>query len=121
MDEIASTVGLPSHLRDNDALDELYGQIDWSVKAIYSGELGWFDGQAEDLYPMPYDEESTKTLLLMGGASKVLKAVEDAQAMGDHRWALKLIKIIEGAHAKDKSGACVAWSGLHRTGRDGGR
>ena len=76
-----------------------------SVKAIYSGELGWFDGQAEDLYPMPYDEESTKTLLLMGGASKVLKAVEDAQAMNDHRWALKLIKIIRGAHAKDKSGA----------------
>jgi hypothetical protein len=31
MDEIASTVGLPLHLRDNDALDELYGQIDWCV------------------------------------------------------------------------------------------
>lgn len=77
-----------------------------SVKAIYSGELGWFDGQAEDLYPMPYDEESTKTLLLMGGASKVLKAVEDAQAMNDHKWALKLIKIIRGAQAKDKSGTC---------------
>lgn len=107
MDEIASTVGLPAHLRDNTALDELYGQIDWSVKAIYSGELGWFDGQAEDLYPMPYDEESTKTLLLMGGASKVLKAVEDAQAMNDHKWALKLIMIIRGAQAKDKSGTCV--------------
>lgn len=75
-----------------------------SVKAIYTGELGWFDGQAEDLYPMPYDEESTKTLLLMGGASKVLKAVEDAQAMNDHRWALHLIKIIRGSQAKDKSG-----------------
>ncbi len=47
MDELASSVGLPLHLRDNDALDELYGQIDWSVRAIYSGELGWFDGQAE--------------------------------------------------------------------------
>lgn len=32
MDEIASTVGLPAHLRDNDALDELYGQIDWCVR-----------------------------------------------------------------------------------------
>lgn len=80
-----------------------------SVKAIYTGELGWFDGQSEDLYPMPYDEESTKTLLLMGGASKVLKAVEDAQAMNDHQWALKLIKIIRGAQAKDKSGGCAAW------------
>ena len=29
MDEIAASVGLPQHLRDNDALDELYGQIDW--------------------------------------------------------------------------------------------
>jgi alkyl sulfatase BDS1-like metallo-beta-lactamase superfamily hydrolase len=78
------------------------------VKAIYSGELGWFDGKAEDLYPVPYDEESSKTLLLMGGASKVLKAVEDAQAMNDHRWALRLIKIIKGAR-KDKSGAWVGW------------
>lgn len=31
MEEIASSVGLPQHLRDNDALDELYGQIDWCV------------------------------------------------------------------------------------------
>ena len=56
---------------------------------------------------MPYDEESSKTLLLMGGTSKVLKAVEDAQAMNDHRWALRLIEIIRGAQSKDKSGACL--------------
>ncbi len=103
LDELASTVGLPAHLRDNDALDELYGQIDWSVRAIYSGELGWFDGQAEELYPLSHDEESQKTLLLMGGPSKVLKAVEDAQAMNDHRWALHLLKILRVAQKKDKS------------------
>lgn len=34
MEEIASTVGLPAHLRDNDALDELYGQIDWCVPGM---------------------------------------------------------------------------------------
>lgn len=75
-----------------------------SVKAIYSGELGWFDGQAEDLYPMPFDEESQKSLILMGGPSKVLKAVEDAQAMDDHRWALHLLKLLTAAQVKDKSG-----------------
>lgn len=29
MDELAETVGLPPHLRNQTALDELYGQIDW--------------------------------------------------------------------------------------------
>jgi hypothetical protein len=29
VDELASSIGLPPHLRENDALDELYGQIDW--------------------------------------------------------------------------------------------
>lgn len=29
VDELAMSIGLPPHLRENDALDELYGQIDW--------------------------------------------------------------------------------------------
>ena len=58
---------------------------------------------SQELYPLGHEEESQKTVLLMGGASKVLKAVEDAQAMNDHRWALHLLKMLRAVQKKDKS------------------
>jgi len=57
----------------------------------------------QELYPLGHEEESQKTVLLMGGASKVLKAVEDAQAMNDHRWALHLLHMLRAVQKKDKS------------------
>lgn len=77
-----------------------------SVRAIYSNELGWFDGEAEDLYPLPYDEAAHKTVLLMGGPAKVLKVAEEAQASNDHRWALHLLKLLRTAAPRDNTSTC---------------
>ena len=59
---VHTQISLPRHLRQQSALDELYGQIDWSVRAIYGNELGWFDGRAEDLYKLPKVEESGRSV-----------------------------------------------------------
>ena len=40
--EIAEAVRLPSHLADHPYLVEYYGTVEWSVKAVYHGYLGWF-------------------------------------------------------------------------------
>lgn len=74
-----------------------------SVKAIYTNELGWFDGEPEDLYPMLLDDESEKIVALIGGPTKIITAIAEAQALNDHRWALQLIKILRHAAKHDKS------------------
>ena len=44
--EIAEIVRLPPHLRDHDYLIEYYGTVEWSVRAVFNGYMGWFSGTA---------------------------------------------------------------------------
>ncbi|MFT5429751.1 MAG: alkyl sulfatase BDS1-like metallo-beta-lactamase superfamily hydrolase [Myxococcota bacterium] len=86
---ITKSVSLPPHLADSPWLAERYGQVDWSVKAIYQTELGWFDGRADTLYP-PADV-TMREIEMMGGAQKVLAAAKTALDAGDARWATHLL------------------------------
>ena len=56
VDALAEAIRLPQHLAEKYYNKELYGQIDWAVRAIYANNLGWFDGRADRLYPMPHRE-----------------------------------------------------------------
>jgi alkyl sulfatase BDS1-like metallo-beta-lactamase superfamily hydrolase len=53
VDRIAEEMALPVGLAEDPALAPLYGQLDWSARAIYGSHLGWFDGRPEALYPVP--------------------------------------------------------------------
>ncbi len=96
-DAIAATTGLPPSLADAPDLRELYGQIDWSARAIYDNELGWFDGRPELLYPLPPAERASRQLALMGGADRVIGEARVALAADDPQWALELLAIAEAA------------------------
>ncbi len=44
-------VQLPPHLKNHPYLQEYYGTVRWSVRAIYDGYLGWFNGDGAALNP----------------------------------------------------------------------
>jgi alkyl sulfatase BDS1-like metallo-beta-lactamase superfamily hydrolase len=94
IDEIAETAGVPPSLEDEPNLLELYGQADWSARAIYGNELGWFDGRAEALYPVPRAEVAERSVALMGGADAVLAEGERALEAGDPAWAAHLAALV---------------------------
>ena len=94
VDSLANGIGLPPHLAGNRAAIELYGQVDWSVRAIYGNEMGWFDGMASDLYPLPRPELAHRTIEAMGGADAVRKRASEAD---DPRWAVHLFATLEAA------------------------
>lgn len=91
IDELADTIRLPEHLAKAPALAELYGQVDWSVRAIYDNELGWFDGLPEHLYPLPKLELTKREIEAMGGREQVLKQAQAALEQGEGRWAVHLL------------------------------
>jgi alkyl sulfatase BDS1-like metallo-beta-lactamase superfamily hydrolase len=97
IDTIASSVRLPEHLASKPALAELYGQVDWSARAIYGNELGWFDGKAYRLYSLPGPERARRTVQLMGGEEAVLAEATRVAAEADHSWALELLALVEAA------------------------
>lgn len=94
VDELAATIGLPTELRDSPYLLELYGQVDWSVRAIYDAHLGWFDGRPETLYPVPPTQMAERTVQAMGGSSRVLSLAQTSMEDGDHAWALHLLALL---------------------------
>lgn len=96
-DAIAARTGLPPALAQERGLRELYGQIDWSVKAMYANELGWFDGSPKDLYPLAPDDLARRELALMGGFDRVLDEARAALAGGEPRWALELAGRLDAA------------------------
>ena len=91
LEEIVEAVALPPHLAKRPYLAELYGQVDWSARAIYTNELGWFDGRGELLYGLPASESARREVLAMGGAAEVLEMARTAHREGESRWAAHLL------------------------------
>lgn len=51
-DQLAYEVTLPEHLKDKPYLIQFYGSVPHAVRAIYSGLLGWYDGNPTTLNPL---------------------------------------------------------------------
>jgi len=94
IEAIVAAAGLPPSLAGSPYLDELYGQIDWSARAIYGNELGWFDGRDEALYPLPRPELADRSVAMMGGPAAVVAAAR-AAVEEEPRWALHLLSLLE--------------------------
>ncbi len=89
-DQIVERVQLPAHLASNPWLQEFYGKVSWSVRAVFDGYLGWFSGNPSDLQPLADHEEAQRMAALAGGADTLLKQAEAALANDDYQWALSL-------------------------------
>ena len=89
-DEIAEKVVLPEHLSQSPYLQEFYGRVDWSVKNIFNGYLGWFDGNASTLLPLPKKEQAKKMAALAGGVNKLLENAENSLKSKEYQWAMEL-------------------------------
>ncbi len=90
-DELVEKVQLPPHLAGyTPYLREYYGTVKHSVRQIYQGYLGWFQGDPVDLDPIPPKDKAERLIALMGGREKVLLAAGEAYLKGDHQWAAEL-------------------------------
>lgn len=89
-DELVEVVKLPPHLANHPWLGDFYGGVPHTVRQIYVGELGWFQGDPTFLAPTSPIEASRRYVELMGGRAKVLKVARKASKNGDYQWAAEL-------------------------------
>lgn len=90
-DELVEKVKLPAHLASYAPyLREFYGTVKHSVRQIYNGYLGWFQGDPVDLDPIPPKDKAERLIAMMGGRDKVLLAAGEAYLKGDYQWAAEL-------------------------------
>ena len=91
-DEIVEQVAhLPAHLAQHPWLGEFYGTVRHSVRQIYVGYLGWFEGDPTALDPLPRAEESKRYVELMGGREAIFKAAKRSFEAGEYQWTAELV------------------------------
>tara|TARA_B100000315_G_C14562705_1_gene581326 strand:- start:100 stop:1800 length:1701 start_codon:yes stop_codon:yes gene_type:complete len=90
-DELADKVTMPEHFVGHPWLNEFYGSYKHSVRNIYTGYIGWFQGDAAELDPHPWKERAERYVAAMGGRDAVLAQAQEASDAGDYRWAMDII------------------------------
>ncbi|WP_438985372.1 alkyl sulfatase dimerization domain-containing protein, partial [Aequoribacter sp.] len=88
-DEIVQRIQLPQNLAKHPWLQPFYGTVDWAARSVYSGYLGWFDGDSVDLFPTPKRTKAARLIALMGGVDAVLSEAS-RYLKQDPQWAAEL-------------------------------
>jgi len=62
-------------------LSEVFGKVSWSVRGIYDGYAGWYDGNPSSMYELPPSSVYPDLVKLAGGSDRVAQlALEKLQA-----------------------------------------
>jgi alkyl sulfatase BDS1-like metallo-beta-lactamase superfamily hydrolase len=98
-DDLRHFVKFPDYL--DEPLENLqsYGEVSSYPPAIFYQTVGWYDNDAANLKPIPPVEEARRWVSLVGGASQMLAAAQDALNAKEYSWAAKLanqVYLIDG-------------------------
>jgi len=115
-DEIAETISLPKHLGDSPFLKEFYGSPEWSARNVFSGYLGWFDGNPSTLKPLPRTEEANNIINLAGGWDNLFNLAEESFKNKRYQWALQLTDYLLLSKPNNKESTVLRMSCLKALG-----
>jgi alkyl sulfatase BDS1-like metallo-beta-lactamase superfamily hydrolase len=102
MSETVEAVKLPEEYAKKDYLGEYYGTVEWSVKSIYSGYFGWFDGNAVNLMPVS-DREYQAALLELIPQEALNAKIDQAMAEENYQLALQLADLAGNTEKKKQA------------------
>lgn len=94
--ETVSAVVLPQTWADLPYLGEFYGTVEWSVRSVYHGYFGWFDGNPTHLAQLPDEIFDTK-LYSMIGEEKLDSEIHAALKEENYQMAVQLCDILLNA------------------------
>ncbi len=89
-DELVEYTKLPEHLANHPNLIQYYGRQEWAIRNIFNGYMGWFDGNATTLCPLPVRTEAEKFTAAVGGIEKLEALARTALSEKDYQWCAEL-------------------------------
>ena len=115
MSETVEQVKLPEKYLDKEYLGEYYGTVEWSVKSVYCGYVGWFDGNAASLMPMS-DREYHAVLGELIGQEKLTEKIRECLEKKQYQLALQLLELTdeEGDEKPEDSGKEKGYRAMKR-------
>jgi alkyl sulfatase BDS1-like metallo-beta-lactamase superfamily hydrolase len=110
IDQVVAKVNLPNNLANHPYLQEFYGRVAWSVRSIFTGYMGWFDGNSTSLQPLPRDEFNHHIVELVGSSQILFTKLEQALTAKQYQWSLSLADMLVGSEFEIKAKAIKAVS-----------
>lgn len=89
-DELAEHIKLPPHLAHAPYLQPFYGKVSWSVRSVFAGNLGWFDGDSAMIEPLGRTEHAHLMARLAGGQEALYGHARKSLEEGEYQAALQL-------------------------------
>jgi alkyl sulfatase BDS1-like metallo-beta-lactamase superfamily hydrolase len=89
VDALVAEISLPKELQ----ISEIYGRVDWSVRGIYLGYAGWFDGNPSTMLGINALKSASELVALAGGVDKVTDRAKSLFEEGKFNQALSLADI----------------------------
>lgn len=102
LSQIIETVKLPEEYSSQPYLQEFYGTIEWSIQSIYTGYLGWFDGDVTKLSKVPDSLLASEILNLIDNDEKVIQKIHDLYQQEQYQLALQLCELLINANQQLK-------------------
>ncbi|OUO85792.1 hypothetical protein B5F44_12875 [Gordonibacter urolithinfaciens] len=89
-DQIVAAIKIPAFMASGDITKPLYGEFEHYVRGVYSGLVGWFNGDPLELHPVSKEFESGYFVQLAGGADKLAQEAKRALDDNQYAWAATL-------------------------------
>jgi len=113
-DEAAQIVKLAPELAKHRYLHEYYGRVDWGVRGIYEGSIGWYEHDGTSLVPLPRSFKARELVTLAGGADKILARAIELQKEKEDQLAVELCDVVMEANPADKTAHLIKAVSLER-------
>jgi alkyl sulfatase BDS1-like metallo-beta-lactamase superfamily hydrolase len=82
-------------------LTEIFGKVSWSVRGIYNGYAGWYDGNQTSMYEIPPSSVYPDLVKLAGGAEPLTKLALEKLDAGRPVEALHLTEVVLACDPKN--------------------
>ena len=92
-DELVENFEYPPFFLENYDLQEKYGKVSWSIRNVYNGYLGFFDGKAVNLEPLSAKKRAKHIYELIGSKKQLISEINKANLSKNYQWAAELSDI----------------------------
>jgi alkyl sulfatase BDS1-like metallo-beta-lactamase superfamily hydrolase len=92
-DELVEEFEYPPFFLEHYDLQEKYGKVSWSIRNVYNGYLGFFDGRAVNLEPLSKKKRALFIFELVGSKERLIEEIDKANYSSNYQWAAELSDI----------------------------